>query len=307
MKTLVPMKETATAISPQPIRSNLSSVLRVLPKIALSTIALYVVFTSINANELITLLKHSKLTSLPPALASFVLSKVISAYRLNVFFRAASIFVSEATNLRLYWLGMFYNLFLPGGIGGDAYKVYFLHRNFYTPIKTAFTAIVLDRITGLLALLFLCFVFACVTPPLDSRMVVFLLLIALLGFALYFGVHRFFPIYSSALTQTNLLALATQISQAISAFFILQCLGNESHTLHYLLLFLVSSVVAVIPFTIGGVGAREITSLYAAKLLGIDVSVAVALSLLFFAITAFVSAAGGIYLFRNFSQRSTVE
>jgi glycosyltransferase 2 family protein len=52
-------------------------------------------------------------------------------------------------------------------------------------------------------------------------------------------------------------------------------------------------VVAVFPFTIGGVGARELTFILGYQFLGIDQNVAVAFSLLFFLITAVVSMVGG--------------
>jgi uncharacterized membrane protein YbhN (UPF0104 family) len=70
------------------------------------------------------------------------------------------------------------------------------------------------------------------------------------------------------------------------------------HTFEYLFVFLLSSVVAVIPFTIGGIGAREIAFLYAAGYLNLDTSLSIALSLLFFFITVLVSLTGIVYVYR---------
>ncbi len=55
-------------------------------------------------------------------------------------------------NLRLYYTGMFYNLFLPGGVGGDVYKVMVLKKRELS-ILSATKATLLDRVTGLLVLL----------------------------------------------------------------------------------------------------------------------------------------------------------
>ncbi len=64
--------------------------------------------------------------------------------------------------------------------------------------------------------------------------------------------------------------------------------------IEYLTLFLLSSIVAVLPFTIGGVGARELVFIFGANYLMIDKNTAVAFSILFFMITA-VSSFTGIF------------
>lgn len=51
--------------------------------------------------------------------------------------------------MKLYWLGMFYNLFLPGSISGDAYKIVILKRRYNAPYKKTSAAVLLDRFNGL--------------------------------------------------------------------------------------------------------------------------------------------------------------
>ncbi len=267
-------------------------------KLLVSSLALVYVFNKIELPALAELLRHSRLHLLIIAAFFFILSKLISAYRLNFFFRSAAITLPEVTNLKLYWLGMFYNLFLPGGIGGDGYKVYYLHKRLNAPIKKSVLATLFDRLSGLLALLLLCLFFALfiakkIIPD------VYLIMFAAAGTILfYFVVYRWFNSFYAILHLTNLLALGTQLAQVISAFLILNALGNESQTVDYLFIFLISSVIAVIPFTIGGIGAREVAFLYASELLNLNVSTSIALSLLFFFITALVSLAGIFYVFR---------
>ncbi len=267
-------------------------------KLIVSGLALVFVFNKIEPASLWDLLKKCNIMLLALAGIFFILSKVISAYRLNFFFRSADINLPEVVNLKLYWLGMFYNLFLPGGIGGDGYKVYYLHKNLKSPIKKSLLATIFDRLSGLLALLLLCLFFALFIST-KFMPNVYLLFMAGAGTVLfYFIVYRWFHVFYGSLHVTNLLALGTQLSQVISAFLILMALGNDAQILDYLFVFLISSVVAVIPFTIGGVGAREIAFLYASKYLDLDVSMSIALSLMFFFITALVSLLGIIYVFR---------
>ena len=60
----------------------------------------------------------------------FLASQIISTKRLELFFKANNFHLSFYSNLKLYFIGMFYNFFIPGGIGGDAFKVYILNKNF---------------------------------------------------------------------------------------------------------------------------------------------------------------------------------
>src|SRR5215467_9114132 len=86
------------------------------------------------------------------AVLLLMVSKLFSAFRLNIYFRNIQIHLPEWKNIKLYWLGMFYNLFLPGSISGDAYKVVLLKRKYNSSYKKTSAAVLLDRFSGLLAL-----------------------------------------------------------------------------------------------------------------------------------------------------------
>jgi uncharacterized protein (TIRG00374 family) len=191
--------------------------LKTAAKIIISCLALYFVFRNIDPDSLWDHLKQSNLVLLVAGGLFFVLSKIISAYRLNYFFRSIGVNLSEKLNLRLYWLGMFYNLFLPGGIGGDGFKVYYLHKNFDASVQKSLLAILFDRLTGLISLGFLCILFALFLPE-NIFPNAYLIICMVLGiFLFYFVVYRWFRLFYIYLNVTNLLALGTQISQVISA------------------------------------------------------------------------------------------
>jgi len=63
-----------------------------------------------------------------------------------------------------------------------------------------------------------------------------------------------------------------------------------------LVIFLISSIVAILPFTVGGIGARELTFLYLLELIHSDVHIGVTLSILFFIITAISSLIGIVFI-----------
>lgn len=122
-------------------------------KALFSAVLLYLVFTRIPFSEVWEVLQKANPWYLLLALLAFALSKWIAARRLNRYFQCIQVPLTEKSNLKLYLLGMFYNLFLPGGIGGDAYKGYLLHKTFGASGKRLASVLLLDRISGL-ALLF---------------------------------------------------------------------------------------------------------------------------------------------------------
>jgi uncharacterized membrane protein YbhN (UPF0104 family) len=230
----------------------------------------------------------------------FIVSKLISSVRLNHFFRAVGIRLREGYNLRLYWLGMYYNLFLPGGIGGDGYKVYLLGRQFPGRRAVIFRALLLDRLSGMVALLvLLLLLFAGTSYPGWWRVVA--LVLVPLGLGLSYGLGSWlFKDFRVAFERTSWQALGVQGAQVLCAWALLAALGAaHGPILPYLLVFLASSVAAVLPLTVGGLGARELTFLYGAKLFGLAPAVAVSVSVLFYVITAVVSLVGAFVDVQN--------
>lgn len=269
-----------------------------LAKLIVTVTALAYVGSQINLAQLQQTLEKVSLLPLVVATLFFVLSKIISSVRLRMFLRSAGVQISEVTNLQLYWLGMFYNLFLPGGIGGDAYKVYLLQRASRLPALTIGGAVLLDRVNGLLAILILNLAMVPLLPfPLVWRWGSVLVLVP--GYLIYMlGVKRLFPHFHPLTHVTTLWSFGVQLLQCVSLLCIARALHLQTEALPLLFLFMASSVVAVLPFTIGGIGSRELVFLSGSQWLGIPADVAVTISLLFFVITATVSLGGIYYQFR---------
>ncbi|MGB5693835.1 MAG: lysylphosphatidylglycerol synthase transmembrane domain-containing protein [Flavobacteriaceae bacterium] len=270
-------------------------------KIVFSLLLIYFVFTKIQFSEVWEVLKRTKLQYLVGAIFLFVLSKIFAALRLNLYFHQIGISLTQRSNAQLYLLGMFYNLFLPGGIGGDAYKGYVIREKFEVPTKRVVATLLLDRLSGLLLLVN----YACIlglllsVPELQGFKWIFGLCIVLSLLIFWFLNKRYFaylfPIYWPSLGYSALV----QLSQILCALFILYSLNLEDHILSYIFIFLVSSVVAVLPLTIGGIGSREVVFFYGALWLSLDESGSLSMSILFFSITALVSFCGIYFHFKN--------
>lgn len=268
-------------------------------QIAIAAIAIYYVLKEIDVEELKTSLLKANIGWLFLAFLAFNASKILSAIRLNHFFRALEIKLGEVYNLKLYYLGMLYNQFLPGGIGGDGYKVYLLNKIYKKPIKGLLAATLLDRISGVVALGFL----GCVLGLLGSAYGVmesygFLLWVGvILAYpAYYILVHYVFPTYKKVNHITNVQALGVQGLQLVCAYLILRSLGVDAGFVDYLTLFLVSSVLAALPISLpGGLGVRELTFTVLYPAFSLSQTSSVALASLFFLITLVSSLIGILY------------
>src|SRR5215203_547645 len=130
--------------------SGISRTIKLLLKIAITVVCFWYISTKIDFRKALDAFTKAHWWYLFTALLFFILSKILSAFRLNIYFDNIKLRLSTKTNLKLYWLGMFYNLFLPGAISGDAYKVLLLNRKYKTPYKKASAAVLLDRFSGVL-------------------------------------------------------------------------------------------------------------------------------------------------------------
>lgn len=266
-------------------------------KLVLSVAIIWIVLHGIDERVLLNLLGRAHPGWLAWAVVWFTLSKIIGALRFNALLRTEQIHLSERRNLRLYWLGMYYNLLLPGGISGDGYKIKLLMDAFGTPLKRLFAVTLLDRVGGVIALGQLCLALAFGIPVLRpywwagvlglmASVPVSLLIYKKLGGEL---IHVW--------TKTSLLSLAVQGAQLVATLGIVLALGEGAKWAEYSVLFLSSSVVAMLPLTIGGTGARELTFLWGAGFLNIDSEKAVAIAFLFYLISTAVAFAGVVFSF----------
>ncbi len=274
---------------------NPKKLLKTLLQLIVTSAALYLVLKKTDVPKLGDIIRNANPWYLLLSLLFFNISKFINAVRLNRFFKVIGIELSAMYNLKLYYLGMFYNLFLPGGVGGDGYKIYVLQKNHGLKMINVFHAVFWDRLSGIIALIFLSLIllqpssFVVHLP----RFVPYLwvLLIAVYPLARLLN-KLFYKQFISVFTITSIESLLIQIAQVISAFFILKAISQNAHVVDYLVIFLISTIATIIPITIGGAGAREITFFYLLGFIQVGTNAGVALSLIFFVISAISSLAG---------------
>lgn len=282
-----------------PVESQKSAIRKALPfiiKIALTAAAMVFVFRKIDAGKFLEALRGVNPWYFIASFLMFNASKIVSAYRLNVLYRLAGIRLSEKINLQFYYLGMFYNMFLPGSVGGDAYKVYLLREhNKESSTKKLIAAALLDRISGLAFLFLMTGVFLWLStfhPELPYYNWLLLAATALVLPGYYLFNKWFFPTFVPGFASTSVYSFFVQAGQVLSAWLLLRALHIDAFTWDYLALFMISSVFAVIPLTIGGAGARELVFIFGATYLQIHQPSAVAFAILFFCVSALSSLVG---------------
>ena len=279
--------------------SKTGKILKLFLKLAVTAACLWYVSGKIDFAKAGAALQDANAYYLLLALIAFVLSKVFSAIRLNIYFRNIGIRLPEWQNMKLYWLGMFYNLFLPGSISGDAYKIILLARKHTIPYKKTTAAVLLDRFSGLLGLGCILAVYTVLVIR-ERLYIVAGITGAILAIAiLYFVIRQWFRDFIPSFWPTLAWGIAVQGMQVIAVYLIMLALRMPGHETEYVFLFLLSSIVAVLPLTIGGLGAREIVFLEGSAYFGLLQEHSVLISILFYLITLFTSAWGMIYVFRD--------
>ncbi|MDG4945419.1 flippase-like domain-containing protein [Weeksellaceae bacterium KMM 9713] len=268
-------------------------------KILVSLGLLYFVFTKIDWDLLAEEWRIANKFLLFAGFISFLISQVLSVLRVDLYFKKAEIQLSFINNLRLYLLGMFYNFFIPGGVGGDAYKVIALNKHFDQPVKTITSAVFFDRFIGLCAIcILICLGIVFIPLDIEFWIKAIIFSIGLIGALVGpYILGLLFPRFKSVFYPTLLYSFVIQAFQIGTIVFSLLAIHPEANIFTYILIFLVSSVLSVVSFA--GIGIRETVFYYSASYLNFNPDVSAGVALMFSFITLVTSLFGAIYLFKR--------
>ena len=229
--------------------------------------------------------------------------------------------------LAFYFIGMFFNLFLPTVVGGDAVKALLLARETGAPAR-ATTSVFMERNLGLFALLAIALVAAWSAPVVDIMGVTLSTLTLLLfaGFVvanlvlatrgvyglvdriiaatpLARGRVRATPLYEALFayrSQPRVIAGAVLLSfvfqgTVIAVVFLNARALNLQFPLSTVAVFVpLISLAGMIPVSVNGLGVREALYILFFGRLGASTEVSVSLALLYLAVTFIASLPGGV-------------
>jgi len=277
-----------------------SKTLKLLLKIAVTVVCFWYISRKIDYIKARDAIMQADWWFLLAAIGAFMFSKLLASFRLNIYFRNIGIHLSPWKNIKLYWLGMFYNLFLPGAISGDAYKVILLTRKYDVSYKKTTAAVLLDRFSGLLALGLILSTYGVLV--LDNKLYDAILIagsvLAVIG--LYIVVRYFLKDFLPGFWPTFLWGIAVQILQVVCVYCILTALHLPLHQSEWIFIFLVAAVITVIPISLGGgLGTRELVFVEGARYFGLDIHIAPVISILFYLSNALSSVWGVYFVFND--------
>src|ERR1051326_3361993 len=278
--------------------SKLSKYLKLLLKIGVTIICFWYISKKIDFYTAKDAFLKANWAWLVLAVILLMISKLFSAFRLNIYFRNIRIHLTEWTNIKLYWLGMFYNLFLPGSISGDAYKVVLLKRRYDSSYKKTTAAVLLDRFSGLLALGLILSAYGVIV--LDKTLYDFILVAGSMAtvLSLYLVVQFYFKDFLPGFWSTFIWGLIVQLTQVVCLYCILLSLRLPINQPQWVFIFLIAAVVAVFPISLGGgLGTRELVFVEGAKYFHLDPQIGLVISLLFYLSTVIASIWGLLFVF----------
>jgi uncharacterized protein (TIRG00374 family) len=205
--------------------------------------------------------------------------------------------------LLIYGIGMFFNLVLPGLVGGDLVKTYLTGRNSRRPYSLAFASVFLDRDIGVVAMVLIAVIAALVVPVQvqgHSLLIYFLGLLALCALANLLLFHpkahqvvlRLLPagrfrrgvqrleMLSEALIKVRrkptslvlavVLSLVNQLLVSVSGWLIALALGIDAPFKYFFVFIPAIVVITLIPISINGVGLRELAYVSFFTIIGIS-------------------------------------
>ena len=230
------------------------------------------------------------------AVGTFILSNFLGAFQWQKLLRGQNIDFPYKRAVNLFFIGLFFNNFLPSSLGGDVVKVYSLSR-VEKRGREGLVATFVDRFAGLfllslfalvsstwllatggqavkqdilvyIAVVFVIFILA--TVFLFSRRIgrlvyeVFLARFNPLGLKDRFRRgHEFFHTYRHQYrlaVQVFLLSLAIQLARVAVHYFCALSIGFDISFIYFLLFVPLIAMAAVIPISFGGLGVRESTA-----------------------------------------------
>lgn len=244
------------------------TILIITAKILFIFAAFYLIFTKIDFQEFVEHLESCNPFYLFLAYIMLQLSLLFSALRSRYYFSTFGLKLTRTFAIKLYYIGMLFNVILPGGISGDGYKVFVLSKlENFSKIKSL-RIMLYERVNGFHALVALGFIFGFFTTivyqiPYGIPLSIFGLV--MLTPTYLWGVKYVLKDSIRTALDATFYSITVQVFQVISAAFVVKALLPDSSAIVYcdlIFLFIVASIFAIIPISIGGVGIRELTMLY---------------------------------------------
>ena len=325
-------------VKPLAGRRVLSTAVKVAVTLALYVLVLY----KIDVRQFLGRLQGAHLGWVALGVLAYAAGQWLSAWRWWVLLKPVQLTVPYLRMVAFYFIGMFFNFFLPTIVGGDAVKAILLSRETGAPAR-ATMSVFMERNLGLLALLAIATAAAFVAPPVAVKGVS-LLHLTLLLFSAYIVANivladrRAYHFIDYLVAMTPLAGMRSRAASlydavvpyrerrwwgitaaAIGQSFLFQAVvilvvflsanALDQHVpVSALAVFVpLISLAGMLPISVNGLGIREALYLLLFGRIGVPADAAVSMAFLYFAVTLVASLPGGaVYAVLRRGPRSDV-
>ncbi|MEM0952087.1 MAG: lysylphosphatidylglycerol synthase transmembrane domain-containing protein [Cyanobacteria bacterium P01_H01_bin.74] len=321
-----------------------SNPVKLVVKITLSVLLLIVIVQYTGLEATLEKLSSANLWYIPAGVVFYLFSQLISAYRWQFLSVALNFRFTLLTFYNIYLIGMFFNLFLPGAIGGDMLRMVYLARNANRKKREALLTLLAERGVGLIALLFLS-TLVCFIPPMnqrdlslplqlpvimkaavsiDLRLILYALSsIMVMGYVALWMLPlnkltkklqaltlliqaRVYWADTTLLVKSIAISLLVHMMMVIMHLLIATALGVSVPVLYITVVYGIVSLASVLPIAFNGFGVREGVYVLLLTKIGISPQTALAFALYWVIISTVTSLLGGIVFLQGKHKASQI-
>jgi uncharacterized protein (TIRG00374 family) len=298
-------------------------------RVAISIFAILIVLNFADIQKSLNTIKLARLELLLLSIFITFFEQLVIAYKWIILLKVKNFSISIWRLLNINLIASFWGLFLPSSLSIDVLRGYYLTKDDAGKALSA-SSIIVDRVMGILSLLFVAMVGAVISGSLLSGIsiefyiILFSCLIVSLGFI--FLKEKTYLLITKFLTQKNngffekisnlytvvfdykqfpmtlffsfLLSVLIQIFRIVAIFYISEAFGLNIDIIYFFILVPITMITVMIPISVGGIGVREGSFIAFFSLVGLSFNDAVLISLTITLKVILFSLVGGIlYLF----------
>jgi len=281
----------------------------------------------VNLNDTISILYKIDMRYFIAALLVLLLQIMIATNRWQKVLSELNMTLSYMASIKILWIGLFFNQFLPSNVGGDLLRGYYLKNYGFSTNKSVF-AVLLDRILGVFGLVLLIMVmlplfFYTIDDALPRWLLLVVLAISITAIISFFLLDKLPGFIKLRKIIQSLILLSKEgtrlilrkkpgvflisVSIMVHLFSILAViilsvgLDSDASWIGVFLIMPLVTLLMVLPISFAGWGVREGVMVVGMEYVGVSVEESLAISILYGICVLVVSLPGmGIWVFRRY-------
>lgn len=300
-------EETKKLFAEKQAKKKKNSVVSLAIKLGVSSLLLLWVFHKFDFKGAITAVRAADVKVLVLVLLLIILKNVFSSFRWQTLLAARGPKVPVLELLRLYFIGVFFNNFLPSSVGGDIVKAYKLSKYTDKAFDSSIS-VFMERFVGIVALAFIgaaapMFIFGLWgVLGFVGFVAAFVLGLFVVGklsgihpiFRKLWGAIAFYKEAPRALATAFVLSLIIQGLSLSSQYLVFWSLGYHLPIFQALVALPVVNIATFVTLLPNGWGAQEALYALLFGMLGINKTISVTVSLVYRFLTLLTALVGGV-------------